>query len=698
MKSSYRWREIVIALALLAGVLWLRWPTFGFGLWNVDEAIHAAIARTLLDGGVLYRDAVDLRAPLSYYAEAAVFAVAGENNLWAMRFLIALLIAGTAWSLYRAGRHARGAAAGGWAAVIYAVLSSCLFYPVDAYASNTEWFVAFFSAAAAALFLGGGGRPSPRRLFFTGVLLGGAFLSKQPALLELAAPAATLLWLAWRRRLTSREFWSAVLALASGWLVPVLLAALYFAWRGAFGDLVFYSWTYNLSYYGPEVTANDRAAALLVSFRLLLNGAQGFLLALWTAGGGVMLYRLVQRQPTAEEQAESPAAVYLFLWSLASLAGAASSGREFEHYVIQFLPAFALGTGLAVARTGQIAWSSASRWPWRLVAALATVGAVGLLAAAIPGKRHRTIPSDPSQRVAAYIREHTAPTDRIFVWGFHPDIYLEADRRAGSRFVNCSFVTGLIPWTNVAPERDTTYAMVPGGLDTLVRDLAASRPVFLVDCSAGSNRHWQKYPPEKYPVLQEFIRRHYRQVESQVFVPQGFRLYQLRPAGEAPAEEPDTPLLPAEVAATLKLDTLARPLTPIRASAMHGASQSIVEGRSEIFAHAPSSLVYRIPPGTTALRGGYGIKAGAYAADNRSPTDGVEFIIRWRPTGGVGQILLNRVLRPVGEPGDRGLQSFHVTLPSPTGGELELITGPGPTGLASSDWSFWSDLLLENSP
>jgi ATP-dependent protease HslVU (ClpYQ) peptidase subunit len=33
---------------LLGLALWLRWPTFGFSLWNLDEAIHAAAARTLL--------------------------------------------------------------------------------------------------------------------------------------------------------------------------------------------------------------------------------------------------------------------------------------------------------------------------------------------------------------------------------------------------------------------------------------------------------------------------------------------------------------------------------------------------------------------------------------------------------------------------------------------------------------------------
>jgi len=686
-------RALLLLAALLAGVFWLRGPSLGFRQWNVDESIHAVIARTLLDGGVLYRDAVDLRAPLTYYAEAAVFAVAGENNLWAVRALVAGLIAGTAWSLFLAAR-ALGRPAGGLAAaVLYAVLTTCLFQPEDAFASNPEWFLAFFTAAAAAVFLGDA-RPSARRVFLTGALLGLGFLAKQPGLLELAAPAATLAWWGARRRLTVRETGVRAAALLAGWLAPVLLAALYFAAHGALGDAIFYSWTYNLRYYGPEIDTAARLAALFVPFRLLLGHAQIVLLALWLAGAGVLRYRLMQRAPTPEEEASNPAAVYLFAWSAAALAGAASSGRDFGHYVIQFLPAFALGAGLAFGRVATLGFSPGRRAWRRAVALVIAVAAVVALGRMIPGQRHRTLPADPSLRVAAYVREHSAPADRIFAWGFQPEIYLEADRRMATRFAICSFLTGLIPWTNVAPERDTTYAMVPGGIATLVRDLEKSPPLFLVDCSAGPNRHWQKYPPEKYPALRDFIAARYRFVEADQFVPQGFRLYRRLAPGETVAAGPD-PELPPEQAARLALAALGPPLRPVFARAPHGADFSMVDGRAEYFAHAPSELVYDVPAGATHLRGGFGVRPAAYAPDNRGPTDGAEFIVRWRAAGGGEEVLFRRLLNPRQEAGDRGIQSLRVALPGGPG-RLALQITPGPTGNPASDWTFWTDLTLEN--
>jgi len=43
----------------------------------------------------------------------------------------------------------------------------------------------------------------------------------------------------------------------------------YFAFHGALRDLVFYTWTYNLRYYGPEVTTVDRALSALRPLGLL---------------------------------------------------------------------------------------------------------------------------------------------------------------------------------------------------------------------------------------------------------------------------------------------------------------------------------------------------------------------------------------------------------------------------------------------
>ena len=159
--------------------------------------------------------------------------------------------------------------------------------------------------------------------------------------------------------------------------------------------------------------------------------------------------------------------------------------------------------------------------------------------------------------------------------------------------------------------------------------------------------------------------------------------------------------LPAHSAsgiATLALGTAEAPLTFVRGSAQYGSDLSFVEGHLEHFAHAPSQLVYRPAAGATVLRGGFGLRPPAYAPANQHPTDGAEFIVRWRAADGTAQVLFHRLLRPREQAADRGLQLFRVDLPRPAGGELEFVTDPGPDGNAASDWTYWSDLQLENSP
>ncbi len=519
-----RWLPWVVAILLVAGVLALRVPTFGFMVWNVDEAIHAAVARTLLDGGVLYHDAIDQRTPLTYYAVAALFRVTGENNVWAMHALAAALIAATAFGLFLLGRTWRDDLAGGWAALLFAVFSTALLFPGDAYALNTEWFVAFFTTGAAWAFWRGSTAGA-------GLLLGLAFLSKQPALLDLGAPLLVLAYQAsgpdggWRRLARSGG------ALLAGFALPVLLTIAYFAARGALHDFYFYAWQYNLQYYAPEVGPAARAASALKPFALLAARFP-LVLAVLVAAIGTGVFRLL-RPPLAGTGGQTDRArrLYLVAWGATSLAGAAAGGRDFDHYSIQFLPAACLAAALGLAKITVWAQAHAARRWLRPAVLLLSAAVLVELGRGIATQRHQPPqPVDPSRRAGEFIRAHTETDERIFVWGYHPDLYLFSDRRPASRFVYASFLSGLIPWTNTAPGQDTAYAIVPGARATLLRELDAARPVFVVDCSAGPNRWWNKYPLGTFPGLRDWLAENYVVAEPAQFAGQGFRLYLIKDA------------------------------------------------------------------------------------------------------------------------------------------------------------------------
>jgi hypothetical protein len=124
------------------------------------------------------------------------------------------------------------------------------------------------------------------------------------------------------------------------------------------------------------------------------------------------------------------------------------------------------------------------------------------------------------------------------------------------------------------------------------------------------------------------------------------------------------------------------------------------DGRLEFFAHAPSVISYRLPADAHFIRGGFGFRASAYSLDNATPTDGAEFIITWTSHDGIKHELLRRRLDPRKLSTDRGIQSFRIAIPAraQTGDRLDLQITPGPADDATSDWTTWTDLVLESSP
>lgn len=784
-------------VALAAANFWLRAPTFDHRVWNVDEAIHSAVARELLAGGVLYRDTIDQRTPLTYYVVAGLYRLVGANNIYALHVFTSFLISLTAALLWLAGRAWRQANTGAFAAVLYSLLATGLLFKGDAFAFNTEWFVAFFTTLAAWL-LGQAIAVDRLRWFvLAGSALALAFLSKQPALLDLAAPMVLGLFMAWRQKWSLRALLVRFTALATGWIGVVGVVALYFAAQGAMGSAIYYAWTYNIQVYGPEITTADRLSSALKLWNLFFTQAPVLLPWLIMAAGWTS-YRIVQRTTTQEEENENPWFAFLLGWCATSISGAASGGRGFDHYFIQTMPAVCLLAGVALAMAIKYAWTPARNWAVRGLVGVGLATTIGLLGATALNQRKQTLPMDTCVRAAKFVQSLTKADERIFVWGYHPDFYLFAERQPVSRFVYASFLSGLVPWTNVAPERDTSYAVVPGAMESLLGELEAHRPVFFVDCSAGPNRYWDKYPLQKFPQLKAFVDRHYVLAEPEQFRGQGYDLYLLRdefrrsssavsattPASLAQPEwsgpsnaskepilisfygtsetgqltglelliddkstakvtfQPTTALklrtaisfyalgpgthtvrvrasagdgsvkeslprnvevstntLPADQLTRFSLPLVTTTITPLFIQAPFGVDASIEHGITSYFAHAPSTLAFPLPPSARRLSGGFGFTPGAYAPENKSPTDGAEFRIELVDSSGNRRVLYQRLLQPFTVAADRGIQTFNIALPADlsTDQRLLFVIGTGPNDNASSDWTLWRDLSLESS-
>jgi 4-amino-4-deoxy-L-arabinose transferase-like glycosyltransferase len=765
MKKSLWWGT----LALVAVALFLRWPSFSREIWNLDEANTCVEAEHVRAGDVLYRDVVDTRTPLLVYILAAEMAVIGDWNMGGQHAALAVMLGLTAALLWRMAARFGAGGAGAWAAAVFTLLQVIFVAEIDAYTVNTEWFVVFFSAVGFWLLAHAWNRPKGGLVLLAGMSFGLSYLAKQPGLFDFGT---AVIWIGLFMAFDGAARWPRLrqmVVLAAGFLAVVGGALLYFAAHGALRDFLFYAWTYSTRYYLPEVSNLDRVIALRMPFRLAWINAP-LIGAGVVIGAGLLLPGLVRSLRARLAGQEIP--LLALGWTASGVLGSGLSGREYGHYAIQVLPGFSLLCGWAL----HAGWSRAraSSAAWRTVLLRGLVLLPLALGAVEFGRRllRLSVESSLESAVGPIVRAYTTPADRMVTWGFYPEVNFESQRLSASRFVFSNFLTGLIPWTNLDPNKDTAYAIVPGAWEQFWQDLDRHPPAVIVE---SPHRGYVKYPLMRQSRLWSYIQAHYIEIEADIVRPKGFKVYRrtgapltgttdgtIDPALALKEEVNGVPIpgilhvrLPAGLtAAELMLNgrsTGSLPLPPggthqmtfTYLPAFHGLNPSVsirarrpdgsiaagpvfqiderqippppaliigdvvlpalesvcltgnvlwMPGERVFSAHAPARLVFDRPAVLQLVLFDFGIFAGAYAPDQKWPTDGVELQVSFQPQDGPLERLLTKPLDPRSVMADRGSQHVEIALPKGKAGQLIVVISPGPNSNASCDWSYITNL------
>jgi hypothetical protein len=384
-----------------------------------DEGAYAAIAQRWRHGEIPYQAYFDHKPPGVLAAYCAILAVFGERaSPAAIHWATQVYSLVTLWVLYGVGRRLLSERAGLLAAALGAILLADA--SVLGNESNSEVFQVLPQTAALWAALVAGERRTSRSAFLAGVLLGGAVLFKQIAIV-LVVPALVFVWWRGARRIPP------VLALAAGVLVPVALAVGYFAAHGAAGALYECTVAYNRTY-ACVVPLSAYPAVLAASLRAFATSAWPVLI--------LAAYALAAIARGEVEAVKSRA--LLAGWAAFSLLSVGAGGRFFPHYWVVMVPPLALLAASAVERLprasmvawGAVAVTAMAVWavnPWYYSPAMGPDEKVWRL--------YGLNPFAESQAVAAFVAEHSSPEDRVLVLGSEPEILYYAGRRSASRFV-----------------------------------------------------------------------------------------------------------------------------------------------------------------------------------------------------------------------------------------------------------------------
>jgi 4-amino-4-deoxy-L-arabinose transferase-like glycosyltransferase len=494
-----------------------------------DEIVYCVVAHEILAGGQPYTSAVERKPPLLFWTYAAIFKVFGPFN-WQ-----ALHASGIAWvlltmlALYLTASRLFDRWTGLIAALLYSVFQPGL-YPNNL-SFNGE---VLMNLPIAWAYVIGFARSRSRwrpELAVAGALLASAFLLKQPAAIAAVPLGVYVLFSGYRRHVTVDSLIQATV-LAVGFFAVLLAVGALLLSRGLLGEAVY--WTIG-DHDVPHVywdKALEHTATFAAACLPLVAGAAASLTnaELWTG-----------------RRAERTALCGLLV---VSAIGAAASGRFFPHYYIALLPPLTLLASPVVARLWRDSWTVSERYghaPGRPApqsgnggssfgqpARRALPGARGAVLGRAPGwTRNRGVirwlslawvlaaaalffaidwrefaSLAPETQAGLYIRTHSEPDERLFVWGRQTQIYLDARRRPASRYITTFPLTGYI-FGPPLPERDTSDRILPGAWDNLMRDFLVHAPRYIVDVEVGPSA---RYPANQFPILAHLLATGYRPV------------------------------------------------------------------------------------------------------------------------------------------------------------------------------------------
>jgi len=419
----------------LVGVIILLFAVIRFRLRDFplerDEGEYAYMGQLMLQGIPPYKLAYNMKLPGTYAAYALILAVFGQTPDGIHCGLI-LINAATTLLVYFLGRRLFGSLAGVVACACYALLSTSS--TVLGFAAHATHFVVLMALAGILLLLKAMEGKGGWLFFVSGILVGLAFIMKQPGIFFVLFAGSYLLYRDWRERPVDRKD----LMLRSGlfWLgatAPFVITCLLLYTAGVFDKFWFWTFSYARAY-GSQT---DMGSGLL-GFGNTFPRVVGPSMLIWIAAALGLT--------TLLWQPDSRSRAYFVLGFPAFSFLAVCPGLYFRpHYFILLLPAVALLAGLAVDSASRFLSKRGSS-PGMAPALVLILGFAysvyqqgQYLFELNPVQACRasygTSPFPESLEIAKYIEDHTSKDARIVILGSEPQIYFYSRRHSATGYI-----------------------------------------------------------------------------------------------------------------------------------------------------------------------------------------------------------------------------------------------------------------------
>lgn len=396
-------------------VFFLRLPSLFEPFTYGDEGIYLTLGQAIRRGLVLYRDIHDNKPPLLYLLAA----LAGDFSTY--RLILLFWSFTSIFVFYELSQllFSKNKSAIIFSTTSFAILSSI--HTFEGNIGNAENFMLLPTIVAFYLVL-----TKSITKIWAGVLFGLATLFKVPAAFDFIAALAFifLLDLESRRLLITNCF-----LLFFGFVLPILFSFIYYAFQGALGQYLSAAFFQNIPYLASWTADKPQVGGLPLP---LLS--RGFLVL------ALVLFLFVFRKKI------SLSGKLILAWFGFSWFAALLSSRPYPHYLIQVLPSLSLALGLIFQNSRErviplflvfifgFSFFIFHFWSYPNLSYYLNFYAYAL---GQKNKEEYFEYFDQAKEIyalASYLKKHTLPEERIFIWGTVPSVYALSKRLPVGRY------------------------------------------------------------------------------------------------------------------------------------------------------------------------------------------------------------------------------------------------------------------------
>jgi hypothetical protein len=504
-----RWAfRLLTVLLVLVLVAMTTWP-FGW-----DQGLFAWVGDVITQGGLPYRDAWDIKGPLTHYMFAVAQTVFGRT-MWGIRIVDIVLLAACCLALFRVVQPLTTRAFAQWTVVLYG-----LWFAAGAYwqTAQPDGWVGMLLAIG--LFpLASNDAPSPwYRWGLAGLAIGASALIKIPYAVFLVVPAS-LAFLDLREQRPSDAIRNLGAAAAGTAILP-LVAVTWFWTHGALPHAIEALYTYPVSAYSLHGVLG--LSGRLQGLVLFGQEATVVAVALPFAVFGWWTLRSTRVR----------AATLTLSWLAIGIAAVATQGRFYDYHWLIVSPPIAVLATCGVWQVAKIEWRASARSTFTIVATAVIVVHVTThpvletfeffryvtgMTTRDTYYAHFGIPGD-DLRAAQYLRDHTEDGASVVMLGWNASVLYLSNRRSPTRFGY-----SLPLFMGDGSELREAYR------NEFMQTLEASPPEIVVVGQLSEMILGADYSVTDFPEFEALLNQHYRRTQSF-----GHNtIYALRPPGSS---------------------------------------------------------------------------------------------------------------------------------------------------------------------